>query len=193
MGVEVPRVDELVAGREDADVLMSGRSPRTAGSDAPAELDSFVASSGSALLPTAYLLTGDHASAEDLLQDTLVRVWSRWSRVRAADRPLAYARRVLVTTSVSRWRAARSRSGREHLVADPPETGGGEAAPRDDELWRAVLALPPRQRAVMVLAYYEDLTDQDAAEVLACTVGTVKSQRAKALRALRLRLTEEDR
>jgi RNA polymerase sigma-70 factor (sigma-E family) len=193
MGVEVPRVDELVAGREDADVLMSGRSPRTADGDAAAEFDAFVASSGSALLRTAYLLTGDHASAEDLLQDTLVRVWSRWSRVRAADRPLAYARRVLVTTSVSRWRAARSRSGREHLVADPPETGGGEAAPRDDELWQAVLALPPRQRAVMVLAYYEDLTDQDAAEVLACTVGTVKSQRAKALRALRIRLAEEDR
>ena len=186
-------MDELVAGREDADVLMSGRSTRTGESDAAAEFDAFVASSGSTLLRTAYLLTGDHASAEDLLQDTLVRVWSRWSRVRAADSPLAYARRVLVTTSVSRWRAARSRSGREHLVADPPETGSGEPPPRDDELWQAVLALPPRQRAVMVLAYYEDLTDQDAAEVLACTVGTVKSQRAKALRALRLRLAEEDR
>ena len=186
-------MDELVAGHEDADVLRSGHAPRAAESDAAAEFDVFVASSGGGLLRTAYLLTGDHATAEDLLQDTLIRVWSRWSRVRAADRPLAYARRVLVTTSVSRWRTARSRLAREHLVADLPESGGAGSAPRDDELWQAVLTLPPRQRAVMVLAYYEDLTDHDAAEVLACTVGTVKSQRAKALRTLRLRLAEEDR
>lgn len=193
MGVEVPQVDELVAGREDADVLSSGPAPRGAEPEESAEFDAFVATSGAALQRTAYLLTGDHSAAEDLLQDTLVRVWSRWSRVRAADRPMAYARKVLVTTSVSRWRAARARTGRERLVAEPPEAAGAEQPRRDDALWQAVLELPPRQRAVMVLAYYEDLTDQDAAEVLACTVGTVKSQRAKALRSLRLRLTEEDR
>jgi RNA polymerase sigma-70 factor (sigma-E family) len=188
MGVEVPRVDELVAGRETADLVTS--SDRFGWDE---EFDGFVASAGGSLLRTAYLLTGDHATAEDLLQDTLVRVWSRWSRVRAADRPVAYARRVLVTQSVSRWRAARTRTGRERLVAEPPETGVGESPPRDDDLWQAVLALPPRQRAVMVLAYYEDLIDADAAEVLGCTVGTVKSQRAKALRTLRQRLAEEDR
>jgi RNA polymerase sigma-70 factor (sigma-E family) len=196
MGVEEPAVDELVPGREVVDVGDAGDVGEVLGSDPAtreAEFDAFVTSAGSALLRTAYLLTGDHASAEDLLQDTLVRVWSRWSRVRAADRPLAYARRVLVTTSVSRWRAARTRTGRERLVAEPPESTGADAADRDDALWQAVLELPPRQRAVMVLAYYEDLTDQDTAEVLGCAVGTVKSQRAKALRTLRLRLAEEDR
>lgn len=180
-------MDEMVAGRDLPDVVASG------GADHAGEFDAFVAGAGSRLLRTAYLLTGDQRTAEDLLQDTLLRVWSRWPRVRAADHPLAYARRVLVTTSVSRWRASRARTAGERLVAEPPETSTAEPAGRDDELWRAVLLLPPRQRAVMVLGYYEDLADADAAEVLGCTIGTVKSQRAKALRSLRVRLAEEDR
>jgi RNA polymerase sigma-70 factor (sigma-E family) len=179
-------VDDLVAGRELPDVVADERA------DHDSEFDAFVAGSGSRLLRTAYLLTGDQRAAEDLLQDALLRVWSRWSRVRAADHPLAYARRVLVTTSVSRWRAARTRTAGERLVADPPESPSEQQPGRDDELWRAVLALPPRQRAVMVLGYYEDLTDADTADVLGCTVGTVKSQRAKALRSLRVRLAEEE-
>jgi RNA polymerase sigma-70 factor (sigma-E family) len=187
MGVEVLGVDELVAGRDLPDVVAHDRA------DHSGEFDAFVAGAGSRLLRTAYLLTGDQRAAEDLLQDTLLRVWSRWSRVRAADHPLAYTRRVLVTTSVSRWRALRSRAAGERLVADPPEASAAEPAGRDDELWQAVLALPPRQRAVMVLGYYEDLTDAGVAEVLGCTVGTVKSQRAKALRTLRVTLAEEDR
>ncbi len=178
----------MVGGRDLPDVVAHGRA------DHAAEFDAFVAGSGSRLLRTAYLLTGDQRAAEDLLQDALLRVWSRWSRVRAAEHPLAYARRVLVTTSVSRWRAARTRTAGERLVAEPPETSTQESEPdRDDELWQAVLSLPPRQRAVMVLAYYEDLTDADTADVLGCTVGTVKSQRAKALRSLRVRLAEEER
>ena len=180
-------MDEMVAGRDLPDVVADGRA------DHAAEFDAFVAGSGSRLLRTAYLLTGDQRAAEDLLQDTLLRIWSRWSRVRAADHPLAYARRVLVTTSVSRWRALRTRTAGERLVAHPPETRAAEPAERDDELWQAVLSLPPRQRAVMVLGYYEDLTDADAAEVLGCAVGTVKSQRAKALRTLRATLAEEER
>ena len=187
-GVETPGVDEMVGGHALPDVVAHGRA------DHAAEFDAFVAGSGSRLLRTAYLLTGDQRAAEDLLQDALLRVWSRWSRVRAAEHPLAYARRVLVTTSVSRWRASRSRTAGERLVAEPPETSTRDDQPdRDDELWQAVLSLPPRQRAVMVLAYYEDLTDADTADVLGCTVGTVKSQRAKALRSLRVRLAEEER
>ena len=188
MGVEVPGVDEMVAGRDVPDDVVSDDRADHAG-----EFDAFVAGAGSRLLRTAYLLTGDRAAAEDLLQDALLRVWSRWSRVRAADHPVAYARRVLVTTSVSRWRAARTRTAGERLVADPPETAGADSPGRDDQLWDAVLSLPPRQRAVMVLGYYEDLTDADAADVLGCTVGTVKSQRSKALRSLRARLGEEER
>ena len=180
-------MDEMVAGRDVPDVVADDRA------DHPGEFDAFVAGSGSRLLRTAYLLTGDQRAAEDLLQDTLLRVWSRWSRVRAADHPLAYARRVLVTTSVSRWRAIRSRTAGERLVADPPEPRAADPVGRDDELWQAVLSLPPRQRAVMVLGYYEDLTDAAAADVLGCAVGTVKSQRAKALRTLRVILAEEER
>ena len=113
-GVETPGVDEMVGGRDLPDVVAHGRA------DHAAEFDAFVAGSGSRLLRTAYLLTGDQRAAEDLLQDALLRVWSRWSRVRAAEHPLAYARRVLVTTSVSRWRASRSSDGRR--------AAGGRAA-----------------------------------------------------------------
>ena len=74
-----------------------------------------------------------------------------------------------------------------------PDIASTSQPSHDDELWQAVLSLPPRQRAVMVLAYYEDLTDADTADVLGCTVGTVKSQRAKALRSLRLMMAEEER
>ena len=181
-------MDEMVGGRDLPDVVAHDRA------DHAGEFDAFVAGAGSRLLRTAYLLTGDQRAAEDLLQDALLRVWSRWSRVRAAEHPLAYARRVLVTTSVSRWRASRTRTAGERLMAEPPETSTHDAEPdRDDELWLAVLSLPPRQRAVMVLAYYEDLTDADTADVLGCTIGTVKSQRAKALRSLRVLLAEEER
>jgi RNA polymerase sigma-70 factor (sigma-E family) len=181
-------VDEMVAGRRDVpDVVAHDRA------DHESEFDAFVAGSASRLFRTAFLLTGDQRAAEDLLQDALLRVWSRWSRVRAAEHPLAYARRILVTTSVSRWRATRRRISGERLVAEPPDTASTSQPSRDDELWQAVLSLPPRQRAVMVLGYYEDLTDADTADVLGCTVGTVKSQRAKALRSLRVQLAEEGR
>ena len=157
------------------------------------EFDDFVAARGSALLRTAYLLTADAAAAEDLLQDTLVRAWSRWSRVRRADAPEAYVRRMLVNASISRWRSSRTRHARERLVADPPDVAAPERVDRDDELWLAVVALPARQRAVLALAYFEDRSEAEIAELLGCTVGTVKSQRAKALRSLRGRLAEEER
>jgi RNA polymerase sigma-70 factor (sigma-E family) len=157
------------------------------------EFDAFVAARGSALLRTAYLLTADAAAAEDLLQDTLVRAWSRWSRVRRADAPEAYVRRMLVNASISRWRSSRSRFSRERLMAEPPDVAAPDRVGRDDELWRAVVALPPRQRAVLALTYFEDRADAEIAELLGCAVGTVKSQRAKALRTMRTRLDEEDR
>ena len=157
------------------------------------EFDDFVAARGSALLRTAYLLTADAAAAEDLLQDTLVRAWSRWSRVRRADAPEAYVRRMLVNTSISRWRSSRSRHASERLMADPPDVAAPEQVGRDEGLWQAVAALPARQRAVLALAYFEDRAEAEIAELLGCTVGTVKSQRAKALRSLRGRLGEEER
>ena len=183
MGVEAG-MDEVVAGRAARDEIAS------AGSGDAEEFDTFVAGFGSRLLRTAYLLTGDRGAAEDLVQDVLVRAWSRWSRVSAADEPRAYVRRMLVNASVSRWRAVRSRRA-ERLVAQPPDRPGTDADRRDDEVWALVATLPPRQRAVVVLSYYEDLSDGQVAEALGCSTGTVKSQRAKALRSLRARIDQE--
>ncbi|HEX7187307.1 MAG TPA: SigE family RNA polymerase sigma factor [Actinomycetes bacterium] len=178
---------------DDAAVVAVAAGAQTDGLRADATgFDAFVASHASRLLRTAYLLTGDHGAAEDLLQDTLVRAWSRWSRVVGTDQPLAYVRRMLVNASVSRWRGLRARPA-ERLVPDPPDRAEPVRAGPDDEVWALVGTLPPRQRAVVVLSYYEDLLDAQVAEALGCTTGTVKSQRAKALRSLRRRLGEEDR
>ncbi len=183
--VVVGQVGTAAAAPDDRDVMPS--------SGHAAEFDAFVAAFGSRLLRTGYLLTGETRAAEDLVQDTLLKAWSRWPRVRATDQPIAYVRRMLVTTSASRWRAARNRVRGEQLVAAPPEAPGPVPAERDELLWQAVIGLPARQRAVMVLGYYEDLSDASTADVLGCTIGTVKSQRAKALRTLRRVLQEVER
>lgn len=172
------------------DVAVAARARTRSESTDAAGFDAFVTAHGSRLLRTAFLLTGEHGAAEDLLQDTFVRAWSRWSRVAGADEPLAYVRRMLVNGSVSRWRALRSRPG-ERLVAEAPEGVAPAHREHDDEMWQLVATLAPRQRAVVVLGYYEDLTDGQVAEALGCATGTVKSQRAKALRTLRARLSEE--
>src|SRR6185503_4265407 len=134
----------------------------------------------------AYLLTGDHHAAEDLLQSALVKVGSRWRRVAAAHDPDAYVRRILYNERVSLWRSG---ARGERLVAEPPEA----MAPRDvanDAVRRIVLRdalarLTQRQRAVVVLRYFEDLSEVDTAAVLGCAVGTVKSQTSHALGRLR--------
>jgi RNA polymerase sigma-70 factor (sigma-E family) len=135
----------------------------------------------------AYLLTGDHHAAEDLLQSALIKVGTRWQRVAAADDPDAYVRRVLYHERVSTWRRRVNRS--EAPVAEPPEVAApGDVA--DDTVRRVVLEralakLTPRQRAVIVLRYVEDLSEVDTAEVMGCSVGTVKSQTSHAVRRLR--------
>lgn len=110
--------------------------------------------------------------------------------MRQTDAPVAYALRVLVNSSVSRWRRLAVRP--ERLVAELPDRATVDAGPRDEGLWAAVVALPPRQRAVVVLSYYEDLSEGQIAEALGTSIGTVKSQRAKALRKLRTQLVEEN-
>jgi RNA polymerase sigma-70 factor (sigma-E family) len=144
---------------------------------------SFVDARSPGLLRTAYLLTHDPGKAEDLLQTALMKTWFAWDRLN--DDPLLYVRRVLVTTSVSWWRR---RWNGELPTAELPESaasgsGGDHAAAYD--LWTAIGHLPPRQRAVVVLRYYEDLTEAQTAEVMGCSVGTVKSQCAKALAKLK--------
>jgi RNA polymerase sigma-70 factor (ECF subfamily) len=146
--------------------------------------DEFLAVRGAALLRTAYLICGDRDHAEDLFQNAMARLLVHWPRVANGD-PEAYARRTLVNATIN-WRQ-RLRA-RESVVAQVPEWAGSdftvEQADRD-EMWRRLAALPRRQRAVLVLRYYEDLTESQTAALLGCSVGTVKSQHAKALATLR--------
>jgi RNA polymerase sigma-70 factor (sigma-E family) len=133
------------------------------------------------LLRMAVLLTGDHQRAEDLVQEALVKVALRWRRLRDGH-PEAYARRVIVRDNISWWRKHR----REVLV-EPPEGTPVDASGSTERrllLDHALAALTPRQRAVVVLRYYEDLTEQATADVLGVALGTVKSQTHLALRRL---------
>ncbi|MEU4681036.1 SigE family RNA polymerase sigma factor [Micromonospora sp. NPDC023737] len=136
----------------------------------------------------AMLLTGDRWRAEELLQDSLVKVYERWRRLSRLDDPHAYLRRALVNNHTSGWRRRR----RENLVADVPDRAApaGEVGPDALVLRGALMSLPAKQRAVVVLRHYEDLTEREVARVLGCSLGTVKSQNAKALDKLRHLLDE---
>jgi len=147
--------------------------------------ESFVAWATAAqhrLLRTAVLLTGDHHRAEDLVQEALTKVALRWRRLRH-QQPDAYARQVMVRDNISWWRKHRREQVR---AADPPTTPSADpSVDRRLDLERALAALTPRQRAVVVLRYYDDLTEQQTAEAMGVAVGTVKSQTHLALRRLR--------
>jgi RNA polymerase sigma-70 factor (sigma-E family) len=149
-----------------------------------AEFDAFVVAQSQALLRTAYYLTRDEGRAEDLLQTALTKAWFAWRRIDGP--PEAYVRRVLVTTSASWWRRRWTRETPREILPEraAPENLQGPADGQD--LWDAIGHLPPRQRAVVVLRYIEDRTEVETAQLLDCSVGTVKSQCAKALAKLRL-------
>ncbi|MFI6263100.1 SigE family RNA polymerase sigma factor [Micromonospora sp. NPDC051006] len=136
----------------------------------------------------AMLLTGDRWRAEELLQDSLVKVYERWRRLSRLDDLHAYLRRALVNNHTSSWRRRR----RESLVADVPDRAApaGDLGPDAVVVRRALMSLPAKQRAVVVLRHYEDLTEREVARVLGCSVGTVKSQNARALDKLRHLLDE---
>jgi RNA polymerase sigma-70 factor (sigma-E family) len=141
----------------------------------------FVAARYAGLLRTAYLLTGDHHDAEDLLQQSLVKAVGAWKRIEGDPEP--YVRTILVRQNVSRWRRRR---WRELPTESPPETlVSDEGTDARLALHRALGVLAPRQRAVIVLRYYEDLTEAQTAEALGIALGTVKSQTRDALRRLR--------
>jgi RNA polymerase sigma-70 factor (sigma-E family) len=135
-------------------------------------------------LRTAYLLTHDWAMAEDLLQTSLVKAWGVWRRIDADPEP--YVRRILINTYATWWR--RRWTGERPTDALPESTVDDQNASYDDrdEVWRALGRLPRRQRAVLVLRYFEDLTEAETADILGISVGTVKSQASKALARLRL-------
>jgi len=146
------------------------------------EFDGFVLSRSPALLRSAYLLVQDEGLAEDLLQTALTKAWFAWKRI---EDPEAYVRRIMVTTSVSWWRRRWTRETPTEAPEEPPVTIGRSEPADAQDLWVAIGHLPRRQRAVVVLRYIEDRTETDTADLLGCSVGTVKSQCAKALAKLR--------
>ncbi len=149
-----------------------------------ASFQEYVASRGQALARMAYLLSGSHADADDLVQAALAKAYARWSHISTLDSPDAYVRRILANQHVSWWRSRR----RERLTDQTPEVAVGDATANraDADLVRAgVRALPPRQRAAIVFRYFEDLDDAAIADALGCSVGTVRSQISRALATLR--------
>ncbi len=152
----------------------------------------FVATRYPALLRTAYLLSGDWSTAEDLLQTALAKTYLAWPRIRSSGAVETYVRRVLVNTATSWWRR---RWHGERPTADMPERPSPDRVAESVErqvLWTYVRTLPARQRAVLVLRYYEDLTEVETARLLGVSVGTVKSQASRALATLRKRLGAQD-
>jgi len=153
-----------------------------------AGFEEFVVARRRALLRTAYLLTGNAEDAEDLVQVALAKTVPHWGRIHTSAE--AYVRQTLARESVTRWRRRR---WREVPTDRPPETAATGPDQDDVLALRAALAsLPPRQRAVIVLRYFEDLTERQTAEALGISVGTVKSQNADALRRLRTMLPDLD-
>ena len=154
------------------------------------EFTGFVRAHSAALFRTAYLMTGDYQRAEDLLQTTLVRVYQRWARVKVMDLPVAYARKVLVSQTVSWWRKRSSGESALLLRDEPDWRDPTEQVAEHQRVWQAVLSLPPRQRAVTVLRYYEGLSEAEIARTLAMAPGTVKSHSHAATRRLAVLLGE---
>jgi RNA polymerase sigma-70 factor (sigma-E family) len=151
-----------------------------------ADFTTFVAASARRLLRSAYLITGDLAEAEDLLQTALERAYRRWPTIRRKDAPEAYVRKVIVTAAVDAGRRRKFRSAPldEEQAPGQPDTYL-ERLPGRTALLNCVRQLPPGQRAVLVLRYFDDLTEAEAARVLGCSLGTVKSQHARAMARLR--------
>lgn len=158
-------------------IEISGRRVRTPD---PGDFDDFVSVRSTRLLRTAYLLTRDHGRAEDLLQTALAKAWLSWSKIQGD--PTAYVRTILVNTYATWWRR---RWNDERPTSEIPDPGYDEDRSASYDLWAALGRLPRGQRAVIVLRYFEDLSEAETASVLGCSAGTVKSQSAKALLKLR--------
>jgi len=160
------------------------------GRDRDREFVDFVAASGTRLLRVAHLTCGSRDEAEDLLQTALERAYRSWDRLRDGRDPEPYVRRIIVNLAISRAR-------RRAILRFIPARAVPDREVRDADvtlrkvLLDALRALPPRQRAVLVLRYWEDLSEAQTAEALGCTTGTVKSQASKALAKLRAAMGDQ--
>ena len=147
-----------------------------------------------AALRLAYFLTGDPEAARDLVQDAFVRMAGRFRHLRQPDAFDTYLRRTIVnlhTSGLRRLKAERSSLAREAALTVPAATEDDHG--ERDEMWHAILGLPPRQRAAIVLRYYEDLSEWQSAEVLGCSVGALNQLVVRAMANLRARIGEEAR
>lgn len=154
----------------------------------PPTFEEFVAARWATLVRTAHLLTGSPDSGADLVQDTLTKAYPRWDQVTRADAPEAYVRTMMFHTFIDARRTDRRRSAKDRLLrvrAEPSYTP--DTAERLD-LWQLLATLPPRERAVLVLRYYEDLKEVEIASVLGISTGSVKSYAHAALGKLRERV-----
>jgi len=145
--------------------------------------EEFAHAASNRLYGTAYLLTRDHGLAEDLLQTSLVKTWEAWSRI-TID-PHLYLRKVMVNTQATWWRRKWRGEKPTEELPEAPASAGVEPAERLD-LWEAIGRLPTRQRAVIVLRYFDDLTEAQPAQVLGVSPGTIKSQTSRAVDKLRI-------
>ena len=155
------------------------------------EYADFVHAHWKSTLRTAYLLTGDHHLAEDLTQSAFTKALLSWSRVRQVEHPAAYVRKIVVNQAIS-WRRRRSSAeAPTDRLSDRPRKGHEESVTLAYDVWAAILRLPARQRAVIVLRYYEDLSEAEIAAVLGMARGTVKSHANAARRALSALLPQD--
>ena len=170
-----------------ATLVDMGKHDRQADKDA--DFSAYMSGRQTALYRTAYLLAGDHAGAEDLLQTAFAKLYLSWDRIRDREALDGYVRRIMVNENNSLWRRAWKR--KEVTTDEVPEQA--HATDRHDHgersaLWDFVQTLPRKQRAVIVLRYYEDLTEAEVADILGISVGTVKSQASRALASMRQRV-----
>jgi RNA polymerase sigma-70 factor (sigma-E family) len=163
----------------------------TASPDKDAAFTAAVSRRQAAWLRIAYLLSGDAQEAEDVLQTSLCRLYLSWEKLRDPNALDAYMRRIIVNETNSLWRRAWKR---REVSSELPDVTTGYTDTYDfsllDPVWRLVSSLPARARAVVVLRYYEDLSDADIAETLGISVGTVKSQASRALARMRAHLND---
>ena len=180
------------AGRHDDPVTVRAAAREAATGEA-LDVEAFVVAQGPGLVRLARALLRDPHHAEDVVQEVLARVVVKWATIERADDPGAYVRRMVVNAGVSfgrrAWRRERAEDPatmRDAALADSA-TGHGDR----DQMLRLLRALPPRQRAVLVLRHYEGLADAEIAEVLGCSAGTVRSNAFRGLATLRTMLEEE--
>jgi RNA polymerase sigma-70 factor (sigma-E family) len=149
------------------------------------EFREYVHAHTASLHRTAYMLCGDWHTAQDLTQETLANAYRGWHRVRQADNTNAYVRRILVNEARQRWRRRRNRAQVATATTEPHVPDSAEQIVGRAELFEALLRLPLRQRATVVLRYLDGLSERETATALGCSQGTVKSQTSRALNSLR--------